>query len=108
MNKFLSRIECRLEFAENGEEAVNMATRTDFCLILMDCKMPVMDGIEATRRIRDYEGGSTRHTPIIALTANALAEDRQTCFEAGMDDFLSKPIQPHVLMRKLEKWLPAD
>ncbi|MCC5877092.1 MAG: response regulator, partial [Candidatus Sumerlaeia bacterium] len=108
MGKFLSKLDCRVDFADNGAEAVAMATRRDYHVILMDYKMPVMNGIEATRRIRDYEGGSTRHTPIIALTANAMAEDRQACFEAGMDDFLPKPIRPNVLTGILEKWVPAD
>lgn len=108
LEKFLERLECRIEFASDGKDAVRMATEREYHAILMDCKMPVMDGFEATRMIRDYEGGSSRHTPIIALTANALAEDRQACFEAGMDDFLSKPIRPNVLADTLGKWISSE
>ncbi len=92
-----------IDTAENGEEAVNAAQTGDYDLILMDMQMPVMDGLEATRRIRQLPG--RQHTPIIALTANAFAEDRQRCLESGMDDFVAKPINPDYLFEKIFHWL---
>ena len=92
-----------IDTAENGEEAVSAAENRDYDLILMDMQMPVMDGLEATRRIRQLPG--RQHTPIIALTANAFAEDRQRCQEAGMNDFVAKPIDPNHLFEKIFHWL---
>jgi CheY-like chemotaxis protein len=74
-------------------------------LILMDCQMPEMDGYEATRRIRAMENGGVRST-IIALTANALAGDRERCMECGMDDYLTKPVRAEDLARKIEHHAP--
>jgi CheY-like chemotaxis protein len=73
----------------------------------MDCEMPVMDGFSATRRIREIEarGGGTAHVPIVALTAHALAEVRDRCFAAGMDDFLVKPFDEKTLVQTLRHWL---
>ncbi len=94
-----------LEFANNGREAVEMAANQPFDLILMDMQMPELDGLEATKTIRQLPGYAT--TPIIAMTANAFAEDRQTCIDAGMNDHLSKPVIPEVLYQALLKWLKA-
>jgi CheY-like chemotaxis protein len=93
----------RIDLAENGEEALRAAERTDYDLILMDMQMPVMDGLDATRCIRQLAG--RQNTPIIALTANAFAEDRQRCMESGMDDFVAKPIEPSHLFEKIFHWL---
>ena len=93
--------------ATNGKEAVETLGSGRFDLILMDCRMPRMDGFEATRIIRDREQGD-RHTPIIALTASAMQDDRKACMDAGMDDFLSKPINPRKLYSVLSRFLGSD
>jgi CheY-like chemotaxis protein/HPt (histidine-containing phosphotransfer) domain-containing protein len=100
------------EIVANGAAAVEAVTRTRFDLVLMDCQMPDMDGYEATRRIRALEAqGNLPHSaaggrlPIIALTANAVKGDRERCLEAGMDDHVSKPINPKVLVKKIESTL---
>lgn len=92
--------------AENGQEALEKLSTEDIDLVLMDCQMPILDGLEATRRIREQErqqGGG--HIPIIALTANALAGDRDACRDAGMDDFIAKPFRAEELVRKLDAFL---
>jgi CheY-like chemotaxis protein/HPt (histidine-containing phosphotransfer) domain-containing protein len=89
-----------VEVADNGEIAVEMAARQQFDVILMDMMMPVMDGLEATRRIRAEE--ISRRTPIIAMTANAMEADRERCLQAGMDDYLSKPIKAQELRQMLQ------
>ncbi len=90
--------------AQNGQEAVEMAAQADFDLILMDLSMPVMGGLDAAIAIRTLPGYATR--PILALTANAFAEDRQRCLEAGMNDHLAKPVTPAALYQALARWLP--
>lgn len=88
--------------AKDGREGVELWEQHQPDLILMDIQMPVMDGLEATRYIRRKERGSLWHTPIIALTANALDRDREACFAAGMDEFLSKPFKPPELLALIE------
>jgi two-component system, sensor histidine kinase and response regulator len=91
----------------NGREAVDAYAQGEFDLILMDCHMPEMDGFEATREIRARErAASGKRTPIIALTANAMAHDREECLNAGMDDHLAKPFSMQTLQDMLERWLP--
>lgn len=88
--------------AKNGLEAVQKHKENSYGLILMDCQMPVMDGFEATRQIRENEKIlKMDHVPIIAMTGNAFDSDRKKCFEAGMDDFLAKPIEPDILAQKI-------
>ena len=89
--------------ASNGIEAIEQIKQRNFALVLMDMQMPEMDGIEATRRIREMPG--TRDLPIIAMTANAFAEDRAHCLEAGMNDFIAKPIDPPNLFATVLYWL---
>ncbi len=103
----LSDIGCRVEVAENGAAAVALTEREPFDLVLMDCQMPVMDGYEATRRIRQAEAGAgrARRIPIVALTANALSGDRDACFAAGMDDYVTKPVTRSRLAEALARHL---
>ena len=92
----------------NGAEALAALQSAPYNLVLMDCEMPEMDGYEATRRIRKQETleGNAR-IPIVALTAHAISGDQAKCVEAGMDDYLRKPIEPRELAEALSKWLPA-
>jgi CheY-like chemotaxis protein len=102
-----AKLGCRAEVAVNGLEAVRALTRIPYDLVLMDCQMPEMDGFAATRQIR--RGSSSilnSRVPIIAMTANALPSDRKRCLEAGMDDYLAKPVQPAELAEKLDRWGP--
>ena len=95
----------QVDTAEDGGEAVERVLRNDYDLILMDMQMPRMDGLEATRRIRALSRGGDM--PIVALTANAFAEDRRNCFAAGMSDFIAKPVDPPILFQTLLRWLTA-
>ena len=92
------------EIAENGLQALEYVDARPYDLVLMDIQMPVMNGIEATRRIRALEGRQSR-LPIIAVTANAFAEDREQCLAAGMNDFVSKPFEPEALRALIRRWL---
>jgi two-component system sensor histidine kinase/response regulator len=88
----------------DGRQAVEAVTKRQYAAVLMDCHMPQMDGYEATRQIRRHEG-STRHTPVIAMTASAMEGDRDRCLAAGMDDYLSKPLEPVHVNAVLEYWI---
>jgi CheY-like chemotaxis protein/HPt (histidine-containing phosphotransfer) domain-containing protein len=103
----LKSLGCRFDVAVNGEEAVNMVREVPYDVVLMDCCMPVMDGFEATVAIRRM-GSEGRQPTIIALTANAIHRSLKKCLEAGMDDYLSKPIRSRELQLMLERWaLPS-
>lgn len=90
-----------------GEAALDAMEKVSFDLILMDCQMPVLDGYETTKRLREREAATRQHIPIVAMTANALAGDEEKCLAAGMDDYLTKPIRLALLGRTLERWIPA-
>ncbi len=95
----------QLDIAPDGAQAVELASQRDYDLILMDMQMPELDGLGATQAIREiprYAG-----VPIIAMTANAFADDRALCLAAGMNDFIAKPVDPHALFVLLLKWLRA-
>lgn len=95
------------DLAANGEEALNSLVSLPFDLVFMDCQMPVMDGYEATRRIREPQSEVlNRAIPIIAMTANTMLGDREICIDAGMNDFISKPVDPNKLQQALHRWLP--
>jgi PAS domain S-box-containing protein len=93
------------QIVRNGSEAVEAWQANDPALILMDVSMPVMNGHQATKRIRELEKQMGTHTPIIGVTAHALESDRELCFQAGMDDYLSKPISPEALEEKIRTWI---
>ncbi|MFQ5729570.1 MAG: response regulator [Waddliaceae bacterium] len=102
----LELMDFEVAIAENGVEALEKHATQNFDAILMDIQMPELDGYEATKEIRKREG-SEKHTPIIALTANALMGDREKCLKAGMDDYISKPIEAEKLEEVLKKYLPS-
>ncbi|WP_290646208.1 ATP-binding protein [Aquabacterium sp.] len=105
----LESLGVRCQQARNGEVALQMFKEQAFDVILMDCEMPIMDGYEAVRQIRAIEDEDTarQRTPVVALTAHALTGDREACLEKGMDDYLTKPFDRHMLAVTLSKWLPV-
>jgi CheY-like chemotaxis protein len=105
--RLLEKLGCRVDVAANGREAVEMVGLLPYDAIFMDCQMPEMDGFEATQEIRRREGSSV-HRPIIAMTANAMRGDRERCLDAGMDDYVSKPIRKADLLEALERRLPKS
>lgn len=102
VTKLLSSLGIIAHLVHNGQEAVLMANKIPYCLILMDIQMPKVDGIQATREIRNQEIKSKRRVPIVALTATT---DQQACIEAGMDAFLSKPITKDQLQPLLDRYV---
>jgi CheY-like chemotaxis protein len=105
--KMLERLGYEAEAVPNGREAVAAVASDLYDLVLMDCQMPEMDGYEATRRIRALPGAPAR-LPVIAMTANAMQGDREVCLNAGMSDYIAKPVVFAELRRILDRWLPAD
>ena len=105
--RILTSAGLEVDWASDGNKALHMASEQTYDLILMDCQMPEMDGYEATRRIRAL-GGSNITLPIIALTANAMVGDRKKCLDAGMDDYVSKPLKREIFLEVLRHWLAKD
>ena len=101
---FVHKLGYQYVCAENGKEAVEFMRNDSADLILMDCQMPIMNGFEATALIRKLENGN-RNIPILAVTANAMMEDREKCLRAGMNDHIAKPVNANLLQEKIEYWL---
>jgi CheY-like chemotaxis protein len=99
----LERAGYRVDVASNGMEAVDALHNRPYDVVLMDVQMPEMDGLEATRRIREL-GGRSAETPIVAMTANAMQGDRERCLQAGMNDYLAKPLNHQTLLDKVAFW----
>ncbi len=106
VQRMLEKLGCRVTLAESGAEALEVAARAKFDLVLMDCQMPEMDGMETTRRLQAI-WAPDRQVPIVALTANAMQGDRAACLAAGMSDYLTKPIEMAALEAALDRWAPA-
>jgi len=102
---YVQHLGCEVDTAVNGSEVINKLQSESYDLILMDCQMPVMDGYATTAAIRVAEADGRRRTPIIALTAHAMKGDRERCLEAGMDDYLTKPLDREALRSALSRWL---
>ena len=99
----------QVDIAANGQEALNTLENLPFDLVLMDCQMPVMDGYEATQKIRLPESKVlNQRIPIVAMTATSMQGDRDKCLSVGMDDFISKPVNPSKLQEVLKRWLPES
>jgi signal transduction histidine kinase/DNA-binding response OmpR family regulator len=108
VTRFLENFGCCVKMVNNGLEAIDALTQQDYDLIFMDCQMPVMDGYQAASKIRrlENEASNSKHIPIIALTAHALAGDKAKCLAAGMDEWVTKPFTRKDLNEVLQKWLP--
>lgn len=102
--KQLSKLGYEAVAVADGQEAVDALAREDYDVVLMDCQMPLIDGFEATRLIRRNETQTGKHVPIVAMTANAMEGDRESCLAAGMDDYIAKPVQMQTLRTVLERW----
>ena len=101
--RILEKLGCRVDTAENGEVGVQMFAAHRYDAVFMDCQMPVMDGFEAARRIRDQIDGNPG-PPIIAVTANVLPDDRVRCYQSGMDAVIDKPVHPNDFAEALTRW----
>jgi CheY-like chemotaxis protein len=105
VKRMFEKLGCKIDLAGNGREAVRMATELRYDIIFMDCSMPDLDGYEATALLRDHERRGNPRIPIIALTANAMAGDRDRCLAADMDGHLSKPVRLDEIRHALQRWV---
>jgi len=100
----LKRLDLTVDVAANGQEVLDKLPNASYTLILMDCEMPIMNGYEATQKIRQDEKMTGEHIPIVAMTAHNSPEDRKQCLQLGMDDYISKPFKLEVLQKLLAHW----
>ena len=91
--------------AHNGKEAIDLFSKSKYDIVLMDIQMPIMDGYKTARKIRELEASNNIHTPIIAMTANAMNGDKEKCLKEGMDEYISKPYQMNYLIKRMEHQL---
>ncbi|MEE8300912.1 MAG: response regulator, partial [Candidatus Tectomicrobia bacterium] len=105
--RILEKLGCRVDAVANGREAVEALAQIAYDFVFMDCQMPEMDGYDATAAIRTREVATGTHIPIIALTANVMQGSRERCQQAGMDDYVSKPVKSESLLEMLRKWAPS-
>lgn len=105
--RMLEKVGYRVDVVSNGREAVEAVSRVSYAMVLMDCQMPIMDGLQAAAEIRRQEAPGVR-LPIIAMTANVAVDDRAACLAAGMDDFVSKPVHAQTLAAVLARWCPES
>ncbi|MGE0108476.1 MAG: response regulator [Bdellovibrionales bacterium] len=108
MTRILDKLGCSIDTASDGVEAVLMASEIDYDIIFMDCQMPEMDGYTATQKIREHEQTLSRHTTIIALTADAMTGDKERCLACGMDDHIGKPFKQDEIRSKIIKWQKGE
>lgn len=99
----LRKLGYEADLVENGKDAILAIESNEYALVLMDCQMPEMDGYEATRQIRNMKDRN-KSIPVVALTANAMVGDREKCLNAGMDDYMAKPVRLDLLARTLGEW----
>lgn len=104
LEKFSIRKGWKVVLVEDGKAAIEAYQKHDFDVIIMDCQMPVLNGYKTTSAIRQFESQRNTHTPIIALTANDSEGVGETCLNAGMDDYLTKPVEPNAFYATIEKW----
>lgn len=107
VKRLLEKLGCSVDLATNGREALQKAMERCYAIIFMDCSMPEMDGYQATAELRRLQAKAAIRVPVIAFTANAMDGDRARCLEAGMDDYLTKPVRIEELRAMLERWAPA-
>src|SRR5207253_7144292 len=107
VSAMLEKLGCRVDIVGDGEAACSAVAGARYDLVFMDCHMPVLDGLEATRRIRAQASPGAARTPIVALTADALAGDRERCLDAGLDDYMTQPVSSAQLAAAVRRWAGA-